>query len=140
MGFEIDPRFWSKVAKSGGCWEWTAALTRAGYGVIGVGSKTDGSRRIVYAHRLAYELTIGPIPDGLSIDHLCRNTRCVRPDHLEAVPIGVNVLRGTGPSAVASRRTECQRGHPFDDENTVWRKSGKRMCRECNRMRNRGEV
>src|SRR3990167_1759839 len=73
-------RFWQKVnALPNGCWEWIAAKSR-GYGLFRVGSRTDGTYRMVPAHRLAYEMLVGPIPDGLESDHLCRNRPCVRPD------------------------------------------------------------
>ncbi len=89
---------------------------------------------MVYAHRAAYELYVGPIPEGLTIDHLCRNTLCVNPAHLEAVTMRENILRGTGPSAQAARKTHCLRGHPFDDGNTLFRATGKRVCRACQRV------
>ncbi len=82
-------RFWSKVAKTKDCWEWTAARAGGGYGRFYL----DG--HLVQAHRFAYEVERGPVPDGLVLDHLCRNTACVRPDHLEAVEHGENLRRGT---------------------------------------------
>jgi hypothetical protein len=83
-------------------------------------------------HRMAWERTNGPIPEGLTIDHLCRVRLCVNVEHMEVVPTGVNTLRGYSPSAVHARKTECANGHPFDDANTYrWR--GHRMCRACNR-------
>jgi hypothetical protein len=97
-----------------------------GYGRVYI---KEGSA--VPAHRISYELAFGPVPEGLSLDHLCRVTNCVRPDHLEAVPIGVNILRGSSPSALAARMTECSKGHPFDVANTIRRKNGHRRCRTC---------
>lgn len=84
-------RFWAKVAKSDGCWQWMAARTPKGYGQFAP------HRRHVYAHRYVYELVVGPIPEGLTIDHLCRNRGCVRPDHLEVVTRGENTRRGATP-------------------------------------------
>jgi hypothetical protein len=147
MAFDLDPgligRFWARVDRRepDECWLWLGGKTQAGYGVIGL----TRSRRTMYVHRLAYELLVAPIPDGLTIDHVvargCTSRACVNaPSHLEAVTIGVNILRGNGPTAREARMTECQRGHPFDEINTVWRKSGKRMCRECNRLRDRGAI
>lgn len=77
-------RFWSHVAKSegDGCWTWTASRDRLGYGRMKVGSHTDGSRKTVSAHRLAWELAEGPIPEGLCVLHRCDNRPCVRPEHL----------------------------------------------------------
>lgn len=121
-----DPEklFWEKVDKSGDCWEWTGCITPGGYGKVGVRAKTT------YAHRYSYTLAKGPIPDGLVLDHLCKNTRCVRPDHLEAVTTRENVLRSDNFAAHEARKTECIHGHPFDDENTYWWQ-GHRYCRTC---------
>lgn len=106
-----------------GCWEWTGPLNGSGYGRFG--SNT-------LSHRVAYELLVGPIPKGLVIDHLCRNTVCFRPDHLEAVTNAVNIARGYGASALNSRKTHCASGHEFDERNT-YRWKGTRSCRICNR-------
>ena len=75
-------RFWDKVDKSGDCWLWTASCRPNGYGQIGIGSRSDGSRTVVLAHRLAYELQIGVIPDGICVLHRCDNPKCVRGSHL----------------------------------------------------------
>lgn len=123
--------FWQFVQKGEGCWEWQGTLTKAhGYGRF-------GSKNL--AHRLAYELAKGPIPAGLVIDHLCRNHRCVRPDHLEAVTDRVNILRGQAPSVIASRSSVCKNGHPYDADNTrlsIIRATGRvrRRCRICTRV------
>jgi hypothetical protein len=117
-----------------GCWPWLGYRNADGYGVITVGGDDE---RVLRAHRVAYELLLGEtIPDGLTIDHLCRNRGCVNPEHMEVVERGENVLRGEGPSARAARATHCIRGHEFTPENTYFRKSGKRECRACARARN----
>ncbi len=87
------------------------------------------------AHRFAYELLVGPIPDGLVIDHLCRVRHCVNPAHMEPVTRWENTLRGGSFSAVAARQTHCVNGHPFDEENTHVDRRGFRRCRACNRER-----
>lgn len=90
LGWKFNPerRFWQNVSKSAGCWEWQGAVMGGGYGAI----KVEGRR--VPAHRFAYELLVGPIGEGLEIDHLCRNRSCVNPEHLEPVTRSVNVKRG----------------------------------------------
>jgi hypothetical protein len=133
-----DERFWQCVQKTDTCWHWTGKLVhggaKGGYGALSV------RNRNILAHRYAYELLVGPIPAGLVIDHLCRNTGCVNPEHLEPVTIGENVLRGTSYYAVNARKTHCLRGHEYTPENTL--RTGKnktgRECRTCRTMRKRG--
>ncbi len=118
----------ARTNKTDSCWLWTGAKQTAGYGVL--------SDRL--AHRLSYERWKGPIPAGLTIDHLCRVRHCVNPEHLEAVTLAENVLRGESLPARNARRTHCPQGHPYDQENThVNPKTGWRMCRACNRERAR---
>lgn len=121
----IENRFWSKVDAAGDCWLWTAAITDKGYGTFSLNGKMRK------AHHIAYELLVGPRPDGLVIDHLCRVRNCVNPDHLEWVAAETNTLRGFSPSAKCARKTYCKRGHEFTPENTYIRKSGARTCRQC---------
>lgn len=97
----LKERFEAKVERlPSGCWRWTGYITDRGYGGIVEGGKNG---RSLYAHRVAYALYVGPIPDGLQTDHLCRNRWCVNPDHLEAVTQQENILRGDMPSAVIRR-------------------------------------
>jgi hypothetical protein len=129
----LADRLWSKVDignSPAGCWIWTGALAW-GYGRIG-----ERSGRIVPAHRVMYELCIGPIPDGLQLDHLCREPGCVNPLHLEPVTTRENILRGIGACARNAQVTHCPHGHPFDEENTRHKVKG-RDCRECHRIRER---
>lgn len=127
-----EDRFWAKVAKStpGACWEWTASLTSTGYGQF-----NDGSR-IRTAHRFAYELVVGPVPDGLVLDHLCRNATCINPAHLEPVTQRENIMRSpTAPPALNARKTHCKHGHELDGANLRIRERPNRLpervCRTC---------
>jgi hypothetical protein len=130
--FGLPDRVASKIGDHGDCWVWTAATTN-GYGVV---QAEPGSRRIVRAHRLVYELLVSPIPDGLQLDHLCRNRACVNPEHLEPVTRKENILRGTAPSAVHARKEACPQGHPYD--RTVTRRgTTERRCSVCERTRAR---
>jgi len=112
-----------------GCWSWVGS-TRSGYGVFSIGGK---HRRTMAAHRLVYELLVGPIPEGLQIDHLCRNRGCVRPSHLEPVTAAENVRRAI--LAGSRDKPACKWGHPFNAENTYWHPNGQRGCRACARER-----
>lgn len=143
-------RFWGRVNKTGpipeyrpdleACWLWGGQILQdSGYGRVFLGYRwIDGRRRQTWAraHRYSFELLVGPIPEGLTLDHLCRVRHCVNPAHLEPVTIGVNVLRGFGPGALSKRKTHCLRGHPFDTENTLYCQ-GFRYCRACMRLRRR---
>lgn len=132
----LDERFWSKVAfpPSDGCWIWTAQLGHAGYGKFNARSHAVAGGSDL-AHRISYTMLVGPIPEGLVIDHLCRNPPCVNPSHMEVVTHRVNILRGIGPAASRARQTYCIRGHLFDEPNTYITAFGHRMCRACARIR-----
>lgn len=133
----LPPTFWSKavVDPSTGCWRWIASNTGVqGYGQFGV------ARRMRLAHRVAYERLVGPIPHGLSLDHVkargCAGPVCCNPMHLEPVTHRENVMRGNAPAARWAQRTHCDRGHPFDDVNTRFEKD-RRVCRTCHAARGR---
>lgn len=149
-GFEIMPRwtataeerFWAKVDKNGPipevrpdlgqCWLWIGRPIGAGYGGF-----LGRNGRTTYAHRFAYQLLIGSIPEQLEIDHLCRAQLCVNPSHMEPVTHLENVRRGRGAEEARKRQLakgECPQGHPYDLVNTYfWR--GFRSCRICNRAK-----
>jgi hypothetical protein len=115
---------------SGGCVLWKSSVSKDGYGMVGI--RLNGKRLNDYAHRVSYEIHKGGIPEGLVIDHKCRNRRCVNPDHLEAVTNKINILRGTSPAAFAAARNCCIHGHEYTFENTYFYKDGSRACRKCN--------
>ncbi|BBA98295.1 hypothetical protein RVR_10508 [Actinacidiphila reveromycinica] len=128
--------FWRHVVKQcpTSCWEWTARRSEDGYGRYTFTS--EGQKKDVGAHRLAYVLSIGPIGDGLTLDHRCRNRGCVNPDHLEPVTRRVNVLRGDTFASRQAAQTHCASGHEFTPENTyVW--NNHRYCRTCRRENRR---
>ena len=140
----IEQRFWATVYKDGPvptarpdlgpCWIWTACKQSKGYGQF----RVDG--RTVLAHRFAYELLVGPIPEGYELDHLCRVHLCVNSLlHMEPVTHQVNVLRGLSPESTkvrAREKTCCPSGHPYDEANTRWYRGG-RHCRTCRRAHKR---
>lgn len=120
-------RFIAKVDKSDACWLWRAATRGGGYGAFWLNG------RHVPAHRFAYEALIGPVPDGLHLDHLCRNRSCVNPDHLEPVTCQENLLRSPVTfQGTNARKTHCDHGHEFTPENTYEYRGG-RKCRACMR-------
>lgn len=127
--------FWDRVLVGDGCWEWQGYRTRNGYGRFTLALE-DG-RRNFRAHRVAFELLIGAIPDGLQLDHLCRNRLCVKTSHLEPVTARENTMRGDAVTAVNARKTHCVNGHEFNDENTYVDRQGNRSCRVCGRERHR---
>jgi len=88
-------------------------------------------RKYLMAHRVVYESLVGPIPEGMHIDHLCRNPRCVNPQHLAVVTRTENVMRGDSPPAQNARKTHCKHGHLFDLFNTYIDKRGRRACNVC---------
>lgn len=133
-------RLMAKVERAVGpldCWEWTGFKNKLGYGRFYV----DRANGIRQAHRVSYELHVGPIPDGLVIDHLCRNPGCVNPGHLEPVTNAENVRRGDNSDVTRQRHRErrtCAQGHPlFGDNVRIVKRDGARACRECARAANR---
>lgn len=131
----VAERFLRLVSEepNSGCWLWLGCTDPKGYGHF----RLNGS--ICKAHRVAYELFVGPIPFGLQLDHLCRVKGCVNPAHLEAVTNSENQRRTRGRrplwglAAIEAKRTHCPQGHPYSESNTYrWRRQ--RRCRECNRL------
>lgn len=104
------------------------------YGECGNGyTQMRYRNRLTLCHRLAYELLVGPIPTGLTVDHRCRNHKCVNPDHLEPVTVAGNTSRGNGPGARARRTNQCKRGHSLAD--AYVNEKGHRTCRACRKAR-----
>lgn len=137
----VDPKIRvernSVIDPDTGCWNWTGTRHREGYGQS---TKPGSAKKQMLAHRLSYEAHVGPIADGMVIDHLCENRLCVNPDHMEVVMNGTNVYRGNSWAGKNMRKTHCVRGHEFTPENTriVRRSNGSgeyRECRACRRNR-----
>lgn len=137
-GATAEERFWSYVHKTPTCWLWTGGKSH-GYGNFGI-ARPNGSRKQVQAHRFAYELLVGPIPEGQVLDHLaerCGNKACVKvisdergPAHLEPVPHRINVQRAYADYVPAAT---CRHGHAYTAENTHFDPRGNRICRTCRR-------
>lgn len=143
----VDPeiRFLTNIRMAGDCdcWPWTGCVNKqTGYGIFSVGKKN------ILAHRFAYQIWIGDIPSGMTIDHqchthnlmcpggLCHHRLCVNPAHLKIVPRGINTLIGRTISARNLEKERCPAGHSYDETNTYWYGS-RRSCRECHRDRER---
>jgi hypothetical protein len=130
---QLEERLLARIVKRRGCWAWTGGTTHDGYPLIWAGEYTaNGNPRMSYAHRIAYELWVGPIPKGWQVDHTCRKIECLRPAHLEAVTPAENLRRRRSANGA---KTHCKHGHPFSKANTYIsiRPNGRRLrqCRTC---------
>lgn len=127
--YSRDPfpeRFWNKVDKTGDCWIWKGKPGPGGYARC-----VNATGLYEFAHRIAYQIVIGQIPEGLQLDHLCRVRLCVRPEHLEPVTGRENTLRGTSPSAYNAVKTHCSNGHLLAGPNLYIDTRKRRVCRAC---------
>jgi hypothetical protein len=130
----VEDRLFARVHEDeNGCWVYTGWTGGDGYGMISLGRRGQGR---VYTHRFVYELNVGQIPEGLTIDHLCRVRRCCNPAHLEPVTHAENNRRGHGWSGRNHRKAHCKNGHPLSGDNLYRDKRG-RHCRTCHRERER---
>jgi hypothetical protein len=126
-----EERFREKfqVDEATGCWVWTASRFPAGYGQFRWSPAKNG-----YAHIWAYEHYIGPVPEGLELDHTCRRRECCNPEHLEPVTHLENLMRSpVAPAATNAAKTKCKRGHELTEANTYISRRGERICRPCQR-------
>lgn len=125
--YEIDP--------ATGCWLWIGYIMPNGYGLISVGGRAGGMQ---LAHRVSYELHVGSIPEGMTLDHVkergCLFRHCVNWQHLEPVTRGENVMRGSGFAPKNAAKTHCPKGHPYSGDNLYF-DDGYRKCRICSRER-----
>lgn len=148
----LEERFWPRVDKDGpiseyrpdlgACWVWIGAhLQSGGYGCIcGIGP--SGKWQPLRAHRVAYEMLVGPVPEGLVLDHLCRVVECVNPAHLEPVTRKENTRRGMAPNMIVNRTGRCRRGHERTPANSYERldRPGQWNCRACRSERESVDV
>lgn len=126
----LKAHFMSRVqVEQNGCWRWLGCKAKNGYGRLTL------NRKALYAHRYAYCMFKGEIPEGLDLDHLCRTRDCVNPAHLEPVTRQVNLLRGETIVASASKATCCPKGHPYLGRNLILKRDGSRACRSCSNIR-----
>lgn len=123
-----------QIDTKSGCWLFQGNLEH-GYGRSSIGSKSKGTFKKVYVHKITYEYFVGPVPEGYEIDHLCRTRKCCNPDHLEAVTPYENKMRGESPPAINAKKTHCPRGHEYSDSNTIVTNTGFRQCKACKRLR-----
>lgn len=139
---KVQERFWSKVDVRGPteCWEFQGSIGKLGYGAFRICGPQPNITRL--AHRVSWVLSNGAIPDGLVLNHICRNRSCVNPDHLEVVTRRENTLHKDSEAAARYNysKTHCSKGHTFSEENTrvVLKPNGtfrQRVCRTCERER-----
>lgn len=121
----LPTRIRRKIVLVGECWVWTGSRKGSGYGQVWI----DNAVRA--AHRVIWEMLRGPIPSGLTMDHLCRQKPCVNPSHLEPVTLLENIMRSDTITAIYARRNTCSRGHNYQEMGTVRDKGGKRRCYKC---------
>ena len=135
IGGPVEARFRSRydVDDVTGCWNWNRGKFSSGYGALYVW----GNNRP--AHRVGYEMLVGPVALELELDHLCRNRGCVNPFHLEPVTHEENVRRGESRTNVAAVNNVCFRNHVLDQWNVYVRRDGRRQCKTCHRMREAGQ-
>lgn len=128
-----EERFWAfvDVQSSTECWPWNGGTNRKGYGNFGLNRQ---GRKSIAAHRYAYELAHGLIPNGKQVHHVCENKACQNPAHLTLLEPGEHSLIGNGFSGRNARKTHCKRGHPLTPEN-CYDYAGKRECKLCARER-----
>lgn len=127
----LTPEEYEAAHPASECILWDGTLNAEGYGHM------HSEDKKAYAHRVVYAEVHGPIPPGMVIDHLCRSKNCINVEHMQAVTIKENTLRGNSPAARQARQTHCKRGHEFTPVNTYRHKDGRRECRECTRARRR---
>ena|SRR6266850_7225626 len=131
----LRPRLLSRIKEVRSCWVWQGALNKEGYARI----RVPGFISKWAIHRASYEVFVGPIPDGLTIDHLCRNPPCINPEHLEPVSMEVNIRRGFGIGMVNQAKTTCHNGHPYVEGSYILEQLGDgktgRRCVICRRKR-----
>lgn len=134
----IEERFFERVDKTTDCWNWSGAFSKSNGGMYG--SFSPKHHVSIAAHRWSFEyFHKKKISEGMVIDHLCNNPKCVNPAHLRETTQRENILRGNNRAANYAKRTHCDNGHEYTPENTRITKAGARKCRICRREESRQE-
>jgi len=135
----VEERFWAKVDRSGECWLWTASRINGKRGPTYGQFGTWNPRKTWVSHRFAYELLVGPVPDGQELHHTCEVKICVNPSHLEMVTrkVHVSLQPLSGAPVLRRQKTHCPKGHSYSGDNLIISKQGFRHCRECMRLAQR---
>lgn len=129
----VKERFWQFVLPepNSGCWFWMGTAPK-GYGRFEIGSRNTGTRRVLLAHRVSYEMHIGPITPGCILDHtVCRLPLCVNPRHVTPMTVSAHMAQPDSTASLKRQQTHCVNGHPFSGANLILRPNGERRCREC---------
>lgn len=134
--FVVDAAFRERIEVTPNCWNWTGQRVRA-YGHLGYWSLTEKRSTSMQAHRFVWSVLVGPIPDDMTLDHLCKNTLCVNPDHLRVLDNVTNSLLGYSQHAKNARKTHCPQGHSLSGPNLGIGSKGERLCLSCRRELNR---
>lgn len=125
---QLTAKFWKYVEKTEKCWEWKSCKNKAGYGKLGAGKNNS-----LYAHRFSYELHKGVLEKDKHIHHICGNTSCVNPEHLEQLSSKQHTLKGNSFCGIEARQTHCKHGHEFTLDN-IWTYNGHRKCKKCSNI------
>ena len=125
----------ARINKTDTCWVWTGKVDKTGYGSFGMREGTKSRTRS--AHKILYEVLVGEIPTGMQLDHLCKVTLCVNPEHLEIVTPRENIMRSNGLAAVNAQKTHCSNGHEFTEDNIYVppKRLNRRYCRKCQKLK-----
>jgi hypothetical protein len=131
----LQDRLNARINKTDTCWLWTGKVDKTGYGSFGM--RVDQACRTRSAHKIVYETLVGPVPESMQLDHLCKIPLCVNPEHLEIVSPKENIMRSNGLASINAKKTHCKYGHEFTEANTYVpsKRPNRRYCRTCAGMK-----